>query len=133
MHQTGLSLNGENFQTDIWHPTSTKICMWGKQPAAMLAAKSLAGEPQETYITYVSHKAHSGFETQRIHHQKSKTRVSVAPKNGHLSNKNFKKRENYQTGSFTDESLDITTSISNIISIINLSIVASPRLIYVTL
>ena len=36
--------------------------------------------------------AHSGFETQRRHHQKSKTGVSVTPKNGHVSNKIFKKK-----------------------------------------
>ena len=35
--------------------------------------------------------AHSGFETQRRHHQKSETGVSVDPKNGHVSSKNFKK------------------------------------------
>ena len=33
--------------------------------------------------------AHSGFETQRRHHQKSKTGVSVAPQKGLVSSKSF--------------------------------------------
>ena len=35
--------------------------------------------------------AHSGFETQRGHHQKSKTGVSVATQKGLMSSKIFKK------------------------------------------
>ena len=34
----------------------------------------------------------SGFEIQRSRHQKSKTGVSVAPQEGFLSSKNFKKK-----------------------------------------
>ena len=37
--------------------------------------------------------AHSFFETQRRHHQKSKTRVSVAPQKGLMSSKKIKKKE----------------------------------------
>ena len=57
--------------------------------AAMLTAKRLAGVAPEVNlrecVTCISplsanKAAHSGFETQRRHHQKSETRVSVAPK-----------------------------------------------------
>ena len=42
--------------------------------------------------------AHSGFETQRRHHQKSKRRVSGAPKKGLMSSKKFlKKEEEFKT------------------------------------
>ena len=34
---------------------------------------------------------HPGFETQRIHHQKSKTWISVAPQKGLMSSKFFSK------------------------------------------
>ena len=58
--------------------------------AAMLAAKRLAGVTPEVNLleymcnTYTSTEcenktAHSNIETQRRHHQKSKTKVSVAP------------------------------------------------------
>ena len=60
-----------------------------KWPAVMLAIKRSAGvESQWMYIMHASAKwklpsankaAHPGFETQRGHHQKSKTGVSVAP------------------------------------------------------
>ena len=61
----------------------------GKQLAAMLAAKRSAGvAPEVNLRECISHTpppstnkaAHSGFETQRRRHQKSKTGVSVAPK-----------------------------------------------------
>ena len=39
----------------------------------------------------VNKAADSGFETQRLHHQKYKTGVSVAPQKGLMSYKNFKK------------------------------------------
>ena len=45
--------------------------------------------------------AHPGFETQRRRHQKSETGVSVVRKNGHVYNKNLKKKkkkENSQIG-----------------------------------
>ena len=56
--------------------------------AAMLAAKRLAGVTSKVNLRdHATHMpppnankaAHSGFETQRRHHQKSKTGVSVAP------------------------------------------------------
>ena len=56
--------------------------------AAMLAAKRSAGVAPEVNVReHVTHTplpsankaAHSGFETQRRHHQKSKIGVSVAP------------------------------------------------------
>ena len=37
--------------------------------------------------------AHSGFETQRRRHQKSKIGVSVAPQKGPMSSKNFFKKK----------------------------------------
>ena len=43
----------------------------------MLVAKRSAGIAPE--VPSVNQAAHSGFETQRRHHQKSKTWVSVAP------------------------------------------------------
>ena len=67
--------------------------------AAMLATKRLAGvAPKVNVRECVAHMsppsmnkaAHSGFETQRRHHQKSKTGVSVAPQKGLMSSqKNF--------------------------------------------
>ena len=63
--------------------------MWGKRPAAMLAINTgkggtPEGESKGMYITMLppsaNKAAHSGFETQRRHHLKSKTGVSVAPK-----------------------------------------------------
>ena len=60
--------------------------------AAMLASKKrLAGVTPEVNLwehatcvplPSVNKAAHSGFETQRKHHQKSKTRVSVAQQKG---------------------------------------------------
>ena len=56
--------------------------------AAMLAAKRLPGvAPEVNLREHVTHMpppsmnkaVHSGFETQRKHHKKSKTGVSVAP------------------------------------------------------
>ena len=67
--------------------------------AAMLAAKRSAGvEPEVNLRECVTHMpplnankaAHSGFETQRRHHQKSKTGVSVAPQKGLMSSKIIK-------------------------------------------
>ena len=64
---------------------------------------STRGESQGICDTYTSTKCekgrtHSGFETQRRHHQKSKTGVSVAPQKGLMSYKNFKKK--YAVGTF---------------------------------
>ena len=67
----------------------------------MLADKRSAGVTPEVnlmeYVIQTSAKsvkkaAHSGFETQRRHHHKSKTGVTVAPHEGLMSSKNFKKK-----------------------------------------
>ena len=62
-------------------------------PAAMLAAKRSAGVAPEVNLCMpppsANQAAHSGFETQRRRHQKSKTGVSVAPQKGLVSAKNF--------------------------------------------
>ena len=65
-----------------------------------VAPKRLGGvTPEVNLRECISHKplsnvnktAHSGFETQRRHHQKSKTEVSVAPQKGLMSSKYCKK------------------------------------------
>ena len=43
-------------------------------------------------LSNVNKVAHSGFETQRKHHQKSKTGVSVAPEKGLMSSKKLFKK-----------------------------------------
>ena len=62
-----------------------------------MAANRLAGfAPEVNLLEYVTHTplprankaAHSGFETQRGRHQKSKTGISVAQQKGHVCNKN---------------------------------------------
>ena len=62
--------------------------MWGKRLAAMLAIYTGRGVAPEvnlreriscTPLPSANKAAHSGFETQRRRHQKSKTGVSVAP------------------------------------------------------
>ena len=67
----------------------------------MLATKRSAGTAPESnlreYITSMpplsaNKDAHSGFETQKRRHHKSKTGVSVAPQKGLMSYKNFKKK-----------------------------------------
>ena len=64
--------------------------------AIMLADKRLPGvAPEVNLIECLTHTpppsvnkaAHSGFETQRRNHKKSKTRVSVAPPKGLMSSK----------------------------------------------
>ena len=73
----------------IWHPTSAKTCMWRKQSAAMLAIYTGRDVIPEVNLREcisctppqsLNKAAHSGFETQRRHHQKSETGVSVAQK-----------------------------------------------------
>ena len=85
----------------IWHPTSAETCMWGKQLAAMLAIYTGRGVIPEvnlreciscTPLQSLSKAAHSGFETQRRHHQKSETGVSVAPIMDMCPTKILKKR-----------------------------------------
>ena len=73
----------------------------------MLATKRSAGvAPEVNLRERVTHMpppsmnkaSHSGFETQRRHHQKSKTRVSGAPKKGLVSSKKIlKKEEEFKT------------------------------------
>ena len=63
--------------------------------AAMLATKRSAGIREHTLQMpwpSVKEAVHSGFETQRRHHQKSKTGVSVAPQKEIMSSKNFLKK-----------------------------------------
>ena len=68
--------------------------------AAILATKRSVGvvpevNPREhatcMSLPSMNKAAHSGFETQRRHHQKSKTEVSVASQKGLMSSKNYKK------------------------------------------
>ena len=67
----------------------------------MVTAKRSAGvAPEVNLREHISHTtlpsankaAHSGFEIQRRHHQKSKTGVSVAPQKGLMSSKIFFKK-----------------------------------------
>ena len=80
------------------HPTSAETHMWGKWLAAMLAIYTGRGvSPEVNLRDRISHMplqslnkaAHSGFETQRRHHQKSKTGVSVAPIYSNLTTKSM--------------------------------------------
>ena len=73
----------------------------GKQSSVILATKRLAGVALEmnlrehishTPLPSVNKAAHSGFETWRRCHQKSKTGVSVAPQKGFTSGKILKKK-----------------------------------------
>ena len=66
--------------------------------AAILSAKRLVGVAPDLNlgecVTYMlppsaNKAAHSGFETWRRHHQKSKIGVSVAPQKGLMSSKKF--------------------------------------------
>ena len=75
-------------QVQVQQPTSAETCMWGKGLAAMLALYTGKGvAPEVNLREHISHTppqslnkaVRSGFETQRRHHQKSKTGVSVAP------------------------------------------------------
>ena len=65
--------------------------------AVVLATKRLASDAPELNLRELtscmplpsaSKAVHSGCETQRRHHQKSKTEVSVAPQKGLISFKN---------------------------------------------
>ena len=78
--------------------------MWGKWPAAMLAIYTGKGvTPEANLREYISctplpnaiKATHS--ETQRRHHQKSETGVSVAPKMDIYIHQKLKKRMNYFT------------------------------------
>ena len=93
--------------TDMWEVSwsnpASYLC-WnmhvGKQLAAMLAIKRLAGVTPDvnlkeylscTPLPSVNKAIHSSFETQGRHHQESKTGVSVAPQKGIMSSKIFLK------------------------------------------
>ena len=76
--------------------------MWRDGSAAMLAARMLAGVTLEMNLgkcvthmapTSLSKSAHSGFETKRRLHQKSKTGVSVAPQKELMYSNFFFKKE----------------------------------------
>ena len=84
-------------------PTNaSQVC--GKDSlAAMLATKRSAGVVPEvnlrervTCMQSSNKAAHSGFETHRKCHQKSKTGVSVAPQKGLVSSKILKKNKKYK-------------------------------------
>ena len=86
--------NGSEFQVP---PICAHSYMEEIGSAAMLAAKGLAGVTPEVNFrecvtcmppTNNNNAAHSSFETQRRHHQKFKSRVSVAPQKGLMSSKN---------------------------------------------
>ena len=65
----------------------------------MLAGKRFADVIPEVRTPLLSPNktAHSGFETQRRRHQKSKTDVSVAPEKGIMYYKNLKKKFAFKT------------------------------------
>ena len=89
----------------LWFKTSIlpllKLGMWEKQLAAMLAIYTGRGVTPEvnlreriscTPLQSLNKAAHSGFEIQRRHHQKSETGVSEAPKIDMCPTKIFKKK-----------------------------------------
>ena len=91
--------------------------------AAMLATKRSAGVTSEVnlreHITHTPPQSlnmavHSGFETQRRHHQKSKTWVSVARQKGLMSfkikKKNYVDEETKQEHLSSKHFSDFTTS-----------------------
>ena len=101
------------------HRTSAETRMWGRRLAAMMALYTGKGvTPEVNLKEHISHiapqssnkAAHSGFETQRRRHQKSKTGESVAPQKGLISKtgesvepqmdmcptKNFKKQSSHK-------------------------------------
>ena len=77
-----------------------KVLVCGRDGlAAMLATKRSAGvTPEVNLMECVTHMplpssnkaAHSVFETQKRHHKKCKTGVSVVPQKGFMSSKNLK-------------------------------------------
>ena len=79
----------------------------------MLAAKSLGGVASEVNLREcispipklsTNKAAHSGFETQRRHHQKSKTGISVAPQKGLMSSKLFFTKIEFELNSILNSS-----------------------------
>ena len=81
----------------IWHPTSAETHMWGKQPAAMLAIYTGRGVTPEVNLRegisrpppQSSNKAEPTLETS----PEVPNRGISGPKNGHVSNKKFEKKE----------------------------------------
>ena len=78
-----------------------KACMWGKQPVTMLVVKRFAGVTLDVnYWEHTSHMplssvnkaAHSDFETEMRHHQKSTTGLSVVPQKNLCPSKNLRKK-----------------------------------------
>ena len=85
----------------VRHSTSAETRMWGKQPTAMLTIYTGKGVIPEVNLTEwilcmpppsANKATHSGFETQKRHHQKSEIRLSVAPKFGMCTTKIFKNK-----------------------------------------
>ena len=75
----------------VWHLMSIETCMWGEATGSGCCLGHIhwqrcctRGEPQRILhmppLKSTDKAAHSGFETQGTHHQKSETGVSVAPK-----------------------------------------------------
>ena len=56
----------------------------------------------------VNKAAHSGFEIQRRHHQKSKTGVSVAPQKGLMSSENLKNKNIALLTNFKENLMNIS-------------------------
>ena len=75
----------------------------------MPAAKRSAYVAQEVDLGECT-LTHSGFETQRRHHQKSKTRVPVAPKKDMCPTQTLKKIE-YELSIMCQVKLDLLTAI----------------------
>ena len=85
----------------------------------MLAVKRSAGVASEVNLrecekcmppTSMNKAAHSGFDTQRRHHQKSKTGVSVAPQKGLMSSKNLKQKTKKLLSQYFEISLNINVT-----------------------
>ena len=88
----------DGIQLLVSSPTNASQVHGRDSSPAMLAAKRSAGVTPEVNIREcvihmpppsMNKAAHSGFETQRRGHQKSKTGVSVAPQKGLMSSNHF--------------------------------------------
>ena len=86
---------------------------------------STRGGSQEMYITFAYtmriRQNHSGFETQRRHHQKSKTGVPVAPKIGHVnvSDKKNLKKVSEQEGNWNVDAVPRTARLQGTTHLLN--------------
>ena len=72
---------------ESWHPTSPTCRSAGVAPEVNLTHPLWAAEEA------CKQEIHTGFETQGIPHQKSKTGVSVAPQKELMFSKELKKRK----------------------------------------